>query len=253
MNAYSITEQIITPISNNLGSSYSKAELSELRKSISRNELSSEAIRLLVEKMPKEYLSSNGKLSNLEQSVLTAIQIYAIHQQGNNTSVDTDKNDAKTDLKRIEIESDNNGYMVHSWLNNHGETRRFSNFTEVSNYLENWNNEEVTTSERKCINFGASLGLLRASLRDSVSLDRRFNSLVTSDTYERFTALLRQLIMIFKSKTKKFKNPSYYKIDYGQLAEDLYSFLNSKKGKEQIKLNWSTTYYLARNEEANND
>lgn len=253
MNAYPITKKIIVPLANNLESSLTKAKLAEIRKSMNQEELSSEAIRLLAENIPEDCLNTNGKMNHLERSVLTAIQLFSMHQQGNDFSVDTANDESKTSLKHLEIESDKRGYVIHSWINGHGETKRLGNFSEVSTYLQNWDNEEVTTSERKFRNFGESLGSLRVKLKDPSSLDRRFNSLVTSDTYERFTVLLRQLIMIFKSKTKKFKNSSYYKIDYGQLAEDLYSFLNSKKGKEKIKLGWATSYYLSRNEEINND
>lgn len=88
-------------------------------------------------------------------------------------------------------------------------------------------------------NMGTSLSVLRNSngSSDKAALDKRFNIMITSETYDEFLYHLRQMIRIIKSKKQIY-------IDFPKLGEDLFAFL---KGKEDdVRISWSRQYYLVR-------
>lgn len=88
-------------------------------------------------------------------------------------------------------------------------------------------------------NMGTSLSVLRNSngSSDKSALDKRFNIMITSETYDEFLYHLRQMIRIIKSKKQIY-------IDFPKLGEDLFAFL---KGKEDdVRISWSRQYYLVR-------
>ena len=89
------------------------------------------------------------------------------------------------------------------------------------------------TQEGKWRNIGFSLSALRTS-EDQIAVDRRFNVLITSSSFEELTHHLRQIIKLLKSKTKAT-------VDYAKLAEDLYWFLRGYQ--ESVRLNWARGYY----------
>ncbi|MGI6315388.1 MAG: type I-E CRISPR-associated protein Cse2/CasB [Christensenellales bacterium] len=83
-------------------------------------------------------------------------------------------------------------------------------------------------------NIGRALNALRTG-ENTVSTDRRFNALVTATTYEELKHHLRQMITLLKAKA------GGEAIDFGRLAQDLYSFLIGEE--EDVRLNWAKAYY----------
>ena len=88
-------------------------------------------------------------------------------------------------------------------------------------------------TEEKLGNMGQSLSILRI-IGDCEPIDQRFNTMVTSSSYEEFTYHLRSLVKILKSK-------SIVKIDYSKLAKDL--FLYQVGFEKEIKLQWARSFY----------
>lgn len=82
--------------------------------------------------------------------------------------------------------------------------------------------------------FGKSLSVLRTE-DNKVAVDRRFNTMITATTFEELIYHLRHLLMLLKSKFKETK------VDYAQLADDLYWF--SLGFDENIRLKWARDYY----------
>lgn len=100
----------------------------------------------------------------------------------------------------------------------------------VSTDFSNGDNEKYR-------NIGQSLKELRTKDRE-VAVDRRFNAMITSSTFDELITHLRHLIKLLKSQSNA-------KVNYGQLAEDLFWF---QKGYDQsIKLKWGRSYYSQRN------
>ena len=95
---------------------------------------------ILFENLPEEFLSSYQQPSYEELAIYTALQLYALHQQGVSTSVMLD------DSKPYE-------------------------------------------------NIGFALGKLRKE-DNTTSIDRRFNTMITSSTFEELTYHLRHLISL---------------------------------------------------------
>lgn len=91
----------------------------------------------------------------------------------------------------------------------------------------------LKSGEEKWRNIGFSLSALR-STGDQTAVDRRFNALITSASFEELTHHLRQIIKLLKAKTNA-------QVDYGMLAEDLYWFLRGSR--ERVRLNWARGYY----------
>lgn len=69
---------------------------------------------------------------------------------------------------------------------------------------------------------------------DSRALDRRFNALITADTFAELAHHLRQLMKIVKSKKEMIVN-------FGRLADDLYRYLNGKQ--RRVCFRWAQDYY----------
>ena len=81
-----------------------------------------------------------------------------------------------------------------------------------------------------------SMGSSLRKIRDnqSVSLDRRFNTMLTAISFDEFTYHLRQLYKLGKSRHS-------FSVNYPVLAEDLYWYQNGKNKK--ICLKWARDYY----------
>ncbi len=87
-SVFRVTGRILSELSHNLDTSSGRATLAKLRNAIGKP--LSETVEiwpLIFAKFPEEYLSANGKVTNEERAILTALQYYALHQQGNRTSV----------------------------------------------------------------------------------------------------------------------------------------------------------------------
>ena len=79
---------------------------------------------------------------------------------------------------------------------------------------------------------GESFRALRSD--DSTAVDRRFNTLITSSTFDEFAYHLRQLFKLGKSKGN-------FSVNFPQLAEDLYWY--QRGNNKQICLKWAKDYY----------
>lgn len=69
---------------------------------------------------------------------------------------------------------------------------------------------------------------------DSRALDRRFNTMITADTFDEFVYHLIQLIKLVKSRTSMTVN-------FNRLAEDLFWY--QKGFYQKICFNWAQDYY----------
>lgn len=178
---YSTTERVISSLADNLKISRTKAMLSRLRNSVGRPlEENIEAISLIYQYMPEEFYSNFGALTYEEETIITTLQLYAIHQQS--------KQDSVSGKQEKEV----------------------------------WDN------------IGSSFSYLRLG-ENSLPFDRRFNALITSQSFDELSNHLRQLIKILKSKQEDIK------INYPKLAQDLYDF--ARGYDERVRLNWSRAYY----------
>ncbi len=186
---YSVTKNIIFKLEVLSEQPIGKAYLAKIRNSIGKS--INEAIDvwpILFENLPEEFLSKTKNPKIEELSILTAIQMYALHKQGSDFKFYNDEN-------------------------------------------------------KKFKNLGYSLRILR--LDNSISIDRRFNSMITSTTFEELSNHLRSLIKILK-----LKFPDMF-VDYALLADDLFSYL---KGYDQdVRLKWSREYYKINSKGENNN
>lgn len=96
----------------------------------------------------------------------------------------------------------------------------------------------LSDEDEKWKNLGYSLSFLRSE-KNSVAVDRRFNTMITSSTFEELSHHMRQMIKLLKSKTDA-------KVNYTKLSGDLYKFLTGYG--EEIKFSWASRYYFVKNE-----
>lgn len=177
---FSVTNQMLTKIDGLVNTASGKSILAKLRNSIGRPfSATTEVWALIIEHLPEEFLGCSHRMSHEERAILTALQLYAVHQQGLTQSVLVKNN---------------------------------SRFT----------------------NMGVALKALRKG-DDRKSVDRRVNAMITATTFEELSYHLRHLIKLLKSKAAETK------VDYAQLAEDLYWF--SRGYDENIRLAWARAYY----------
>lgn len=90
-------------------------------------------------------------------------------------------------------------------------------------------------NDKNSRNMGSSLRALR--MDNSVSLDRRFRSLITTSSYDEFVHQLQQLYKLGKSKGN-------LKVNFPKLADDLFWY-QTGKGK-LIRLSWAKEYFKAK-------
>lgn len=101
--------------------------------------------------------------------------------------------------------------------------------------------ENVNLEDTDCLwqNMGYALSSLRVGDNTS-AVDRRFNAMVTSSTFEELCHHLRQLVKLLKAKSQS-------KVNYAKLADDFYWFLRGQK--DSLRLDWSRQYYRIIGEE----
>ena len=84
----SVTKRIIRQLSYELESPLSKAALAKIRKTLGKPLSDATDIwPILFEHLPEEFVNSYQQPSYEELAIYTAIQFYALHQQGTSTSV----------------------------------------------------------------------------------------------------------------------------------------------------------------------
>lgn len=175
-----VTKRIIKKWSYQLDSPSTKATLAKIRKTLGKPlDEATDIWPILFENLPEEFVSSYQQPSYEELAIYTAIQCYALHQQGTPDSV-----------------------ML----------------------------EEVEAHR----NIGSAFAQLRKR-DDTTTIDRRFNVMITSSTFEELVYHLRHMLMLLRTKAPGTR------IDYAKLAEDLYWFL--KNAQENVRLNWARSYY----------
>lgn len=184
---YKDTSSILRRLDNTRDTPKTRAILANIRNSIEKNISNNiEALAFVFSNMPEEFVGNRKELNNYEKSVLTSIQMYALHQQSKLESV------LKLDY-------------------NDGEYRE---------------------------NLGDALSSLRG--KDSMSIDRRFNAMITSSNFKEFKIHLRHMIKLLKARSE-------VRVDYASLSDDIYWLLNGQK--ENIKIKWARSYYKFRKEE----
>ena len=94
-------------------------------------------------------------------------------------------------------------------------------------------------------NMGTALSKLRSG-GNSVAADRRFNAMIMASTFAELANHLRQLIKLLKAKSDT-------KVDYPQLAEDLFWVLAGADTAEQVKIRWAKEYYREHNQKGEDD
>jgi CRISPR system Cascade subunit CasB len=172
---FKVTGRIIARLANTTQTSSGKATLARLRQSIGRD--LSQTVEVWPEvfaELPEKFLSRNGEPTKAEKAIFTSLQLFALHQQGKN--------------------------------------------------------ETVNSSDSKD-NIGQSLKSLRKD--DTKAIDRRFNAMITSSTFEELSNHLRHLIKLLKKGNAK--------ISYAQLADDLFWYQNGSDDK--VKFRWGQSYY----------
>lgn len=178
-----ITDSIIFELLKKYDSSYTKAVLANLRKSMGRElGTSIEIWPLILEHVPDEYIEENPRLTAGERVIINTMQLFALYSQG------------------VELE---NAY--------HKKHNRWENI-------------------------GTSFSSLRNTSDCKEALDRRFNVMITSTTYDELLYHLRQMINLLKAKGKGQIN-----IDFSGLSEDLSKFLIGNEN--EVRIAWAREYY----------
>lgn len=104
---------------------------------------------------------------------------------------------------------------------------------------ENVNIVENTDEGKRARNLGAVLNSLRTD-ENTRAVDRRFNAMITANNFDELTIHLRHLIKLLKSRSQS-------KLNYPQLANDLYFY--QKGFEDELRLKWSRSYYRQPNKQ----
>lgn len=83
-------------------------------------------------------------------------------------------------------------------------------------------------------NMGSSLRSLRIP-GESAAIDKRFNAMITSDTFDELTTHLRYMIQLLKPKAAI--------VDFAGLARSLYRYQLGTDGQNDVRLRWSREFY----------
>lgn len=187
-----IAARLINYYGSNLEFSKTKADLSNLRKSISKYyENSIEVWPIIFENMPEEFLSHNGKFTREEKVLLTVLQLYSLHQQGSSQSVN---------YKRSEDEK---------YTRNLGESLKFLRTKDHEISSDRRFNAMMTSStfDELAYNLRQLISLLKARTSEKVDYVR-----LTGDLY-RYINGQRESIRLEWAQ-------SYYKLEYKEEGED---------------------------------
>lgn len=137
LNVYRETARILRILDNTRDTPNTKAKLASIRNSINKDSTANmDAMAFVFQNIPEEFLGFNKNLNDYEKAILTAVQMYALHQQA--------KTDSVLKLDYVEGERrENLGDAFHSLRGDDSKAidRRFnamitsSNFDELSHHL----------------------------------------------------------------------------------------------------------------------
>nr|WP_072536946.1 type I-E CRISPR-associated protein Cse2/CasB [Anaerococcus mediterraneensis] len=139
LNVYSQTARILRKLDNTRDRPSTKGLLANIRNSINKDSsFNMDVLAFVFEKIPEEFLGFGKDLNDYEKAILTAVQMYALHQQARTDSV------LKLDYKEGDRRQ-NLGDSLNSMRKNNDDDkaidRRFnamvtsSNFDELSHHL----------------------------------------------------------------------------------------------------------------------
>lgn len=111
-------------------------------------------------------------------------------------------------------------------------------------YQQGQNEPMHSTEGKGWENMGTAFSTLRID-DNRIASDRRFNALITSDSYEELIYHLRQMISLLKAKSK-----GKIKIDFAKLSQDLFWF--NLGYKDNIRIAWPREYYRNRKQKLEN-
>lgn len=88
LNVYDVTARILRKLDNSRNESSIKARLANIRNSINKDSsVNMDALAFVFQNIPEEFLGFNKNLNDYEKPILTAVQMYALHQQAKTDSV----------------------------------------------------------------------------------------------------------------------------------------------------------------------
>lgn len=139
LNVYRETARILRSLDNTRDKPSTKAIFANIRNSINKDSsVNMDALAFVFQNIPEEFLGYNKNLNDYEKAILTAVQMYALHQQAKSETVL--KLDYETGERRQNL-----GDSLNSMRKNNDEDkaidRRFnamitsSNFEELSHHL----------------------------------------------------------------------------------------------------------------------
>ncbi|EEI86602.1 CRISPR system CASCADE complex protein CasB [Anaerococcus lactolyticus ATCC 51172] len=82
LNVYKETAKILRLLDNDRDKPSTKAIFANIRNSINKDSsVNMDALAFVFHNIPEEFLGSNKNLNDYEKAILTAVQMYALHQQ----------------------------------------------------------------------------------------------------------------------------------------------------------------------------
>lgn len=88
LNVYRETAKILRPIDEKRDKPSTRAMLANIRNSINKDSsVNMDALAFVFQNIPEEFLGFNKNLNDYEKAILTAVQMYALHQQAKIESV----------------------------------------------------------------------------------------------------------------------------------------------------------------------
>lgn len=88
LNVYKETARILRTLDNTRDKPSTKAIFANIRNSINKDSsVNMDALAFVFQNIPEEFLGYNKNLNDYEKAILTAVQMYALHQQANTNTV----------------------------------------------------------------------------------------------------------------------------------------------------------------------
>lgn len=88
LNVYKETARILRTLDNTRDKPSTKAIFANIRNSINKDSsVNMDALAYVFKNIPEEFLGYNKNLNDYEKAILTAVQMYALHQQAKTDSV----------------------------------------------------------------------------------------------------------------------------------------------------------------------